>query len=71
MGLGKTAQMLALCLARPVDWQNVCQTEVKTLAPPDKTQKEKTKGPVLVIAPVSVNVEWDAEIEKHCQNVSF
>lgn len=70
MGLGKTAQMLALCLARPVDWDSSTDNDASPL-PSGKTQKKKTKGPVLVVAPVSVNVEWDAEIEKHCQNVNF
>lgn len=65
MGLGKTLQMLSLCLARPPEWD---KRTLKTIG--GKKQKENKQGPVLVVTPVSVNVEWDDEIEKHCEDVS-
>jgi SNF2 family DNA or RNA helicase len=66
MGLGKTLQTLALCLQRKPNWSD----EVQPKDLQAKKQKLKQKGTVLVVTPVSVNVEWDDEIEKHCDGVN-
>ena len=66
MGLGKTLQMLSLCLERPPAWE---EEGNKKKNETEKKKKEKVKGTVLVVTPVSVNVEWDAEIEKHTEDM--
>lgn len=62
MGLGKTAQMLVLSCVCPPNWEE----DATVLEPLVKSFKTGLKeAAVLVVTPVSVNVEWDAEIEKH------